>query len=112
LENPTGSIASYEYPAKYQNDVKCTWVIKTSSSKRFKIKFDFMDIEPSPGCKDDYVVVRDGGYSFSSSMGQFCGNTKPDTLTSSDDAIFIQFVSNATGRYPGFKLSYETTCKY
>lgn len=111
LKSSPGSLASYEYPLKYQNNVKCTWMITTSSSERFRIKFDFMDIEPSPGCKDDYVIIRDGGYSFSESLGKFCGNTKPDTVTSSEDAIWVQFVSNGTGRYPGFKLSYETTCK-
>ena len=71
-----------------------------------------MDIEPSPGCKDDYVVIRDGSYTFSDSMGKFCGDKKPDTLTSSESAIFVEFKTNGTGRYPGFKLSYERTCKY
>ncbi|KAK3728857.1 hypothetical protein QZH41_020237 [Actinostola sp. cb2023] len=84
LEGSSGSIASYEYPLKYQNDVKCTWMIQTSSSYRFKIKFDFLDIEPSPGCKDDYVAIRDGGYSFSDVMGTFCGAKKPEPLTSSE----------------------------
>ena len=112
LEGASGSIASYEYPLKYQNNVQCTWIIKTtSSSYRFKIKFDFMDIEPSSDCKDDYVEIRDGPLSVGESLGKFCGNKIPDSFKSSENGIYVEFKTNGSGRYGGFKLTYEEVCK-
>lgn len=113
LESASGSIASYEYPLKYQNNVQCVWIIKTTSSSYiFKIKFDFMDIESSPDCQNDYVEVRDGPLSVGKSLGKFCGNKIPDSFKSSENGIYVEFKTNGAGRFGGFKLTYEQVCKY
>ena len=112
LEDPTGSLASDSYPNKYSNGADCTFRIKTSSSTHaIELTFESFDLEPSKGCASDYVEVFDSINALGESEGKFCGSTIPDPVTSSGQYMVVRFVSNGSGRYPGFKAYYTTKCK-
>lgn len=77
----------------------------------FLLQLDFRDtfhIEPSEGCRFDYLEVRDGAHGYSTLRGQFCGQTFPPMLTSSDRYFWLRFHSDENIEYSGFKAVYRT----
>lgn len=86
------------------------------------IKLDFRDwfqIEPSPGCKNDALEVRDGSYGFDRLLDKapYCGSQFPPELTSTDRNLWIHFESDENIEYKGFKAVYKYSprppnCKY
>lgn len=86
------------------------------------IKLDFRDwfqIEDTPGCKSDYLEVRDGPYGFNNQLYKpFCGiNQYPPMMTSSDRHLWVHFHSDENLEYKGFKAVFEfvkrpSNCKY
>ena len=58
------------------------------------------------------MVVYDGLSSLSDKKGQFCGSNKPSgVIYSSNEYMYVVFVSSGDTGYPGFKASYEKTRK-
>lgn len=69
---------------------------------------DKFDMEDSPGCKNDYLEVRDGKYGFSNLIKQqFCGNKFPPELESKDRHLWIHFKSDDSIEGAGFKAVYK-----
>ena len=113
MNKATGIIASEGFPNNYSNNVDCGFAIWVTKAERVTLSFDFFNLEPSHNCSSDYVEVFDGMGSDGPSLGRFCGNTLPPTVetTTNFGHMFIRFVSNGVGQYPGFKASYKTSCK-
>ncbi|XP_075231294.1 neuropilin and tolloid-like isoform X2 [Lycorma delicatula] len=63
-------------------------------------------MEPSEGCKFDYLEVRDGAHGYSSQIGLFCGRDFPPMLTSSDKNLWLHFHSDENIEYSGFRAVY------
>ena len=76
------------------------------SVSSFLAIFQF-DIEghPQVPCPYDYMNIRAG---FRNQYGPLCGQKFPPNITSTANYMHIEFVSDASGSYKGFKAHYET----
>ena len=58
---------------------------------------------------NDYVTLYDGSLSTSPMMGKYCGDSIPPSHVSSSNEILIQFQSDGSITYNGFKMEYNPT---
>ena len=58
----------------------------------------------------DYLEIRDGDTENSTVIGRYCGDSSltPDTITSSYNYLFINFVTDGSVQNRGFVLNYTT----
>ena len=109
LNETSGEFASYNYPQLYPNGVKCSWEIKAPAGYLIQLTFHSFDLQSSRDCKADYVAVKQGeSYSMAMSnlIGRFCGSSLPSVIRSKYSRIYVDFVSDRSGRYLGFHASY------
>lgn len=65
-------------------------------------------MEPSDGCTNDYLEIRDGKYGYSPLIGKYCGTNIPKfPIQSSGPDLWIKFDSDDSIQSDGFKLIYE-----
>ena len=88
---------------EYVNNQTCAWLI-TPTAGTVTLSFSAFDIEPI----NDTVTVYDGVNINAPLLGRFSGNTIPPNLTSTSNAMFVQFKTNATIDGPGFDASFIT----
>ena len=118
LKAPTGVIASEGFPNSYSNNIECGFAIWVSGGdlRGVTLTFESFHLEPSHNCSSDYVEVFDGMGDHSRSLGRFCGNEIPSPVSTTEKGflhhMYVKFISNSRGRYPGFKASYKATGKY
>ena len=98
-----GTLASYNYPLHYDDEIECTWQFDVDSDYKIELTFDFFNLSHSTGCTADYVEI-DGL--------RYCGSEKPALVTIEGGDIRVKFKSSGKTKYPGFKASYETRSKY
>lgn len=68
------------------------------------IQFEIED-HPDVTCPYDYMKVSAGK---NRKLGPLCGKTPPHNITSSGNYMHIEFVSDDSGNYKGFKAFYDT----
>ena len=56
----------------------------------------------------DDLAIYDGGSMTSPMIGEYCGSTPPDIITTSNE-IFVHFATNSAFTDIGFKLMYNLT---
>lgn len=64
-----------------------------------------MEDHPDVICPYDYLRVSAG---INRKYGPFCGKSLPQNITSSDNYMYLEFVSDGTENYKGFKAIYDT----
>ncbi|XP_043214298.1 neuropilin and tolloid-like protein 2 [Amphibalanus amphitrite] len=95
------------WPAMYPKGVTCERTI--SAPEGYHIEIDFrgtFDVEESPHCENDYLLIRDGKESYSHVLARLCGHHFPDTIRSTRNHLWLQFKSDATIEYKGFHAVY------
>ncbi|PFX19454.1 cubilin-like isoform X2 [Stylophora pistillata] len=107
MKDFAGEFASYNYPLPYSNDVKCLWVIERQAGHVIRLTFQFFDLQQSEDCEGDYVKIEQGSYSWRTPVGKFCGSSLPDVIQVNDSNMYVDFVSDSSGKYPGFHASYQ-----
>ena len=103
LTSQSGTLASYNYPLHYDDEIECTWRFDVDSDYNIELSFDVFNLYLSPGCTADYVEI-DGA--------RYCGSEKPVPITLDSSDMRIKFKSSGKTKYPGFKASYETRSEY
>lgn len=68
------------------------------------IQFDVED-HPDVTCPYDYMKVSAGK---DRKYGPLCGKTLPQNITSSANYMHLEFVSDDSGNYKGFRAFYDT----
>ncbi|XP_076437271.1 cubilin-like isoform X2 [Babylonia areolata] len=104
----SGAIESPNYPQTYHNNLNCSWIIDTTEGNTINISFVAFHLESGSGCIFDYLEILDGESPSSPSLGRFCHNNVPAPLTSSTDKVRINFVTDSSVTYGGFRLQYIT----
>ena len=74
------------------------------------VSFIAVDIETSPNCDKDYIIIRDGG-SDDNIIDKYCGQMLPSSQRSSGNRMFIHFHSNEQNTRSGFRLKWEALLK-
>ena len=101
-----GEIRSPVHPDSYFHNTNCTWVITAPPGQVVEIKFDLLELESHSRCRYDYVAVYDGArVNTSRLIGQYCGNqtVQPPVLKSHDNVLTLQFKTDGSRSYRGFR---------
>lgn len=81
----------------------CSWIIEVQAGDKVILSFESFDLEEEAVCQYDYVLIRDGSSSKSPVIGKFCGKSRPATITSTDNYLWILFNSDSSATSHGFK---------
>lgn len=102
-----GEIATPEYPKNYPKNSRCDWTIEVEEGYQITLSFTQFEVEDHPDviCPYDYLRVSAG---INRKYGPFCGKSLPQNITSSDNYMYLEFVSDGTENYKGFKAIYDT----
>ena len=114
MKDFNGEIASYNYPLPYSNDAKCLWKIERPFGHVIQLTFRSFDLQQSEDCKADYVKIEKRSYwgtppilMMKTPIGKFCGSSLPGVIQVNDADMYVDFVSDSSGKYPGFHASYQ-----
>ena len=100
------------YPGNYDASKTCYWNISTSPGSRIQIKVIDFKLEVSSGCRYDYLQIYDGGSSSANALGpKYCGSTIPSIHNSSSNRLYLEWKSDETKHFSGFKISFHSKCK-
>ncbi|XP_014605735.1 PREDICTED: cubilin-like [Polistes canadensis] len=97
-------ISSPNYPNIPHPYTECVWKIMATDGERIAIHFlERFDLASSINCEKEYVEIRDGGMDNSLSMGRFCRDMAPSTMTTKGNMMYIKFYTDIPEPNNGFK---------
>lgn len=102
------SLQSPNYPEPYGLDVKCTWHLVTKKNYQIMMTLNYFKLERSKNCVYDSLQVRDGDNNSSPLIGSYCGEMDPWEITSTDNNLYVTFVSDSFEQDNGFSASLIT----
>uniref|UniRef100_W5MX16 Cubilin n=1 Tax=Lepisosteus oculatus TaxID=7918 RepID=W5MX16_LEPOC len=108
--NSEGVIISPNWPNSYANNRQCIYVIRQPVNEIVFLNFTNMDLESHSGCAFDYVEVRDGSLETDPLIGKYCGSSLPAPITSTSNALWLRFKSDASVTRGGFRATYQVAC--
>lgn len=101
------SHVGYTDRLKYPANQNCSWVITTGKRRQVRIRFKKFNMEHEP-CVFDYVSIYDGAFSYSPLIARLCGSKLSQKVyTSTNNALRINFVTDANFHRYGFALEYS-----
>ncbi|KAM8939177.1 high choriolytic enzyme 1-like [Pelodytes ibericus] len=101
LANTTGHFSTPGFPSKYPNSVDCVWLMSAPPGKKITIHITPFNLETSPRCSYDYLLIRDGRR-----QKKICGFIPLLDYTSSSQSLLLYFHSDASVQEGGFYASY------
>lgn len=103
-----GNISSPNYPQPYAGERSCEYDISAPQGKVIVLNVLDLDIEVHSQCEFDNLEVFDGFQADNAtSLGRFCGQTKPGIFTSSFNHLHVHFSSDASINGRGFTANYS-----
>lgn len=88
----------------YGFNSNCNWLIQPAGVTKITLTFISFDTETGV----DIVKVYDGSDSMATLIGSYSGMTLPPTITSTGNALYIHFTSDAAYNYAGWNASYTS----
>uniref|UniRef100_A0A3P8P3D4 Cubilin n=1 Tax=Astatotilapia calliptera TaxID=8154 RepID=A0A3P8P3D4_ASTCA len=106
-----GVMSTPNYPQNYRPGLDCSWHVMVTPGFRISATFQtpFQIQGFGTGCSTgDYLELRNGPDGSSPLLGgRLCGSSPPSVLQTTDNHLFIHFVSDASNEASGFKLVFE-----
>nr|XP_033495310.1 cubilin [Epinephelus lanceolatus] len=106
-----GVLNSPRYPQNYLPGLDCSWHVMVTPGFKVSVSFQspFQIQGYGSGCSTgDYLELRNGPDGSSPLLGgRLCGSSPPSLLQTTDNNLFIHFVSDASNEATGFKLTFE-----
>uniref|UniRef100_UPI00398F64EE cubilin n=1 Tax=Pristiophorus japonicus TaxID=55135 RepID=UPI00398F64EE len=109
LLGSSGSFYSPKYPATYDNNTDCEWIIVAPIGRLVTINFIFFNIIDPGGCIKNYLQLYDGPDSSSPPIGPYCGaesNIAP--FTSASYHVFVKFHAEYAVIPSGFRITWTS----
>ena len=106
--NSYGIIKSPGTP-EYLPNKNCEWIITVGDGQQIELNFKYFELEFNGVCKFDGLEIRNGGNSYSPLIGQFCGDTMPDTIKSFSNQLYLKFYSDSSRNGKGFEIEWDGT---
>ncbi len=104
VNDSSGCISDGSGASNYRNTSNCRWRIQPPNNKKIKLTFKSFDTE-----KDhDTVFIYDGKFETSARLGAFSGDTVTGPVISTNDTVYIQFVSDIATTAQGWEICYCT----
>lgn len=91
------------YPKAYESNQLCRWVITADGD--ITLHFVNVEIEDSPGCEYDNIVVLIGPKQVP--MGKMCGTITNRTIATNSTAVTVVFKSDESYEEKGFFLEFS-----
>ncbi|KAJ7389732.1 Bone morphogenetic protein 1 [Desmophyllum pertusum] len=110
LKGLSGEFASFDYPFLYPNDASCTWKIEVPVGYVVQLTFHAFGLQQSQDCQADYIEIRHSEEDYDwrhKLIGRFCGFSLPGVIRSNYTYMHVDFVTDSSGRYPGFHASFK-----
>ncbi|XP_067908925.1 deleted in malignant brain tumors 1 protein-like isoform X2 [Heterodontus francisci] len=107
LVGSSGSFTSPNYPEHYPDNQQCTWCIQVSHNQKIKLEFVDLQIETSPSCGRDYILIYDGPSRSSQLIAKSC-TAENRVLISSSNVMTVYFRSNEMVAARGFAAKYKS----
>ncbi|KAL8165122.1 UNVERIFIED_CONTAM: hypothetical protein K2H54_029833 [Gekko kuhli] len=111
-----GVITSPNYGQTYPPNLNCSWHVLVTAGFVIGVHFEepFQVLNEDSSCSHgDYVELRNGPDLFAPPLepngenGRFCGSSSFPTMHTSDNQLFVRFISDSHNGGQGFKLKYE-----
>ncbi|XP_030624670.1 LOW QUALITY PROTEIN: cubilin [Chanos chanos] len=104
-------VSSPMYPQNYKPNLDCGWHVMVTPGYRITVTFqDPFQVEGfGTGCSSgDYVELRNGPDQNAPSLGgRLCGGSIPPIAQTTDNHLYVHFVSDGSNEGHGFKLLFE-----
>ncbi|XP_071475764.1 cubilin [Marmota flaviventris] len=104
----SGVIASPNYPDSYDQFAHCSWLLEAPPGHTITLTFSSFDVERHVACAWDSVTVRNGGSPGSPIIGQYCGESNPETIQSGSNQLVVIFNSDHSVQKGGFYATWST----
>ncbi|KAM3183271.1 hypothetical protein ACTXT7_010677 [Hymenolepis weldensis] len=102
-----GIITSPSYPEFYKPNKECIWKIVVPAGFSVALTFQSFDIEKHDNCVYDYLEIRDGLSESSPVLKKLCGPTLPTPIKSTNNMMYIKFVSDSSVEKQGFTMKFQ-----
>ena len=110
---PGTMITSPNYPTDYNNNHRCSVVIRFSQGQRVSMQFLAFNLEPHSSCGYDWLEVRDGDTESADLIGsKLCGEQIPEPIISSGNALYVYFRTDGSVVRTGFKFRVDVGKNY
>lgn len=96
---------------RYEANLSCNWLIEVEQGNLIHAYFDYVDIAPynSFSKTGDSLLIYDGADNSSELLAVIKGYEFKDTLISSTNSLFLEFISDSIGTGLGWKMQYFTS---
>ncbi|MBZ3876498.1 CUB and sushi domain-containing protein 1 [Sciurus carolinensis] len=101
----SGRILSPGYPAPYDNNLHCTWVIEADPGRTISLHFIVFDTELA----HDILKVWDGPVDSSILLKEWSGSALPEDIHSTFNSLTLQFDSDFFISKSGFSIQFSTS---
>ncbi|XP_064225865.1 CUB and sushi domain-containing protein 1 [Aotus nancymaae] len=101
----SGRILSPGYPAPYDNNLHCTWVIEADPGKTISLHFIVFDTEMA----HDILKVWDGPVDSDILLKEWSGSALPEDIHSTFNSLTLQFDSDFFISKSGFSIQFSTS---
>ncbi|XP_069077876.1 embryonic protein UVS.2-like [Pleurodeles waltl] len=102
-----GFLNSTNYPSQYPSNTDCSYLI-LANAVQILLTFTAFDIESSPNCETDYVMIYDGMTKDSPVLlNRTCGRGSVPPVVSSKNVMLLRFVTNGAISASGFNAYYQ-----
>uniref|UniRef100_A0A8C0J8V6 Cubilin n=1 Tax=Chelonoidis abingdonii TaxID=106734 RepID=A0A8C0J8V6_CHEAB len=109
LYGNTGSFASPDYPATYQNNTDCEWIIIAPKGRIVTVNFVFISIDDPGDCTRNYLILYNGPDASYPPTGPYCGmETNIASFTATSHQVFIKFHADYATLPSGFQLTWSS----
>ncbi|NWY07496.1 CSMD1 protein, partial [Nothoprocta ornata] len=100
----SGRILSPGYPAPYDNNLHCTWIIEADPGKTISLHFIVFDTEVA----HDILKVWDGPVESSILLKEWSGSALPEDIHSTFNSLTLQFDSDFFISKSGFSIQFSS----
>ncbi|XP_062981165.1 CUB and sushi domain-containing protein 1 [Elgaria multicarinata webbii] len=101
----SGRILSPGYPAPYDNNLHCTWIIEADPGRTISLHFIVFDTEVA----HDILKVWDGPLESSILLKEWSGSALPEDIYSTFNSLTLQFDSDFFISKSGFSIQFSTS---
>ncbi|XP_053208504.1 cubilin-like [Panonychus citri] len=103
--NPSAIIQLPGYPNPPDEYSECDWVIKAPINRFIRIDFDIPDHDKMCDLNTTYVDIHDGPSNLLPKLGRFCPIARTTSVVTSDNRMFIHFVTKEGAGSSSFKAT-------
>ncbi|XP_059469459.1 protein tolkin-like [Neocloeon triangulifer] len=107
---PNGTITSPSFPALYPSNKHCSWEIHAPPQYKITLNFTHFDLEGNNhDCEYDNVEVQSiHSNNVARTHGVYCGNVRPEMVTSETNKMRIEFSTDNSVQKTGFAAVFFT----